>query len=212
MKKISLLIALCMLLTVGGVYATWIYTANDVADQNQPMSLTLTNTDFEGTHGTYTIDVSHLTMTIDPKENHTDKHTTALYFNDDGYVRITFTPNENAPADVKQYGLLSYFSLSLSNNSWTFDDNTGAGARNIITLNHNEEHRILPTNVMEDGVMNWVKEGNSFHCDIPVEFFEDHIILTEFLLDTKADYDNFQTVLENGKIIAHISDGVTSQN
>ena len=34
MKKLSLLIALCMLISIGGVYATWVYSEkSDVADK-----------------------------------------------------------------------------------------------------------------------------------------------------------------------------------
>ena len=210
MKKISLLIALCMLLTIGGVYATWTYTGNDVLDKNDVVSMNLTEATSQGAHGEYTIDTSNLKLTIDPKvgAGALNNHTTALYYNDGGYVRVTFTPNENAPQEIKDNGLLSYFSLSLSNSAWTFDD--GSGSKNIITIKHNEQHRILPVGQTEAGVMNWVKDGDSFYCDIPASFFQEHLELGEFLLDTKADYDAFFTALKNGEIIAHIGDGISA--
>ena len=34
-----------------------------------------------------------------------------------------------------------------------------------------------------------------------------HIHLTEFTLDTKVDYDNYDAVLTNGQIVVSVSDG-----
>lgn len=77
MKKISLLIALVLCLTISGVYATWVYSqSDDVADITGAKAITMTEATFTGTYGTYSVDSSNLTMVIDPKEGTT--HTTSL--------------------------------------------------------------------------------------------------------------------------------------
>lgn len=189
MKKLSLLIALCMLLTIGGVYATWTYTqSTDVADESVNMALNLTNVTFVGTYGTYEIDQSGLSMTIDPKAGTT--HTTALYIT--GNIVIKFTPNQYAPEEVKNGAVESTYSFSLANANWQYN------SQNIVTLAHAENHDITWQN-QPDG---------SFTCTISASDLADHILLTEFTLDTKQDYDAYNTVLGQGSIVLTVSDGI----
>ena len=94
MKKLSLLIALCMLISIGGVYATWVYSEkSDVADITGAKAITMTEATFSGTYGTYAVDTSKLTMQVDPKEGTT--HVTSLVITGD--LVITFKPNTYAP-------------------------------------------------------------------------------------------------------------------
>lgn len=199
MKKLSLLIALCMLLTVGGVYATWTYTqATDVADEAVNMSLNLGTVAYIGTYGTYSINQDSLKLTIDPKAGTT--HTTALTVS--GEVVITFTPNTYAPEEVKQDAVASTFAFTLANPSWLYDDDTtdGEAAKPIVVLAHPEAHNIT-----------WTKQGDgSFTMTLDAAAIAEHIQLTEFNLDTKSDYDAYNTVLGQGSIVLTVSDGVTS--
>ena len=113
MKKLSLLIALCMLLTIGGVYATWTYTQNtDVADEAVNMNINLTDVAYSGSYGTYKVDTSSLKLAIEPKADTT--HTTALYI--EGNIVVTFTPNSVAPVEIKENLIKSEDNLRLANN------------------------------------------------------------------------------------------------
>ena len=191
MKKLSLLIALCMLLTIGGVYATWTYTQNtDVADEAVNMNLNLTDVAYSGSYGTYKVDTSGLTMVIDPKAGTT--HTTALYMT--GNIVITFTPNSVAPSNVKEDGVPSTYAFSLANQNWKYD------GQDIVTVNHSEVHNI-----------DWTENGDgTFSFTISAADLEEHISLTEFELDTKAKYDAYNAVLGTGSIVITVSDGITS--
>lgn len=193
MKKLSLLIVLCMLLTIGGVYATWTYTqSTDVADESVNMSLNLTNVTYVGTYGTYEIDQSGVKMTIDPKPNTT--HTTALSIS--GNLVIKFTPNAYASEEVKTGAVPSTYSFSLANANWQYN------GQNIVTLNHSENHSIT-----------WTPESDgTFTFTISADELAEHINLTEFNLDTKTEYDNYNTVLGQGSIVLTVSDGVTAGN
>ncbi len=193
MKKLSLLIVLCMLLTIGGVYATWTYTqSTDIADESVNMSLNLTNVTFVGTYGTYEIDQSGVSMTIDPKAGTT--HTTSL--NITGDLVIKFTPNAFAPEEVKTGAVASTYAFSLANTNWQYN------GQNIVTLNHAGTHDIA-----------WVSEADgTFTYTLSASDLAAHINLTEFVLDTKVDYDNYNAVLGQGSIVLTVSDGVTSSN
>jgi len=180
-----MLLALCI--TIGGVYATWVYSqSDDVADITGATAVTMTEATFTGTYGTYNVDTNGLTMVVDPKEGTT--HTTALKI--DGDLVIKFTPNTYAPADVKTGGVPSTFAFSLSNANWQYD------GQNIMTV-ATEKHNIV-----------WTPDGaGAFTYTIPAADLANYISLTEFTLDTKAEYDAYDLVLTNGQIVVSVSDG-----
>ena len=199
MKKLGLLMAMALTVTVGGVYATWTYAkGTDVADETVNMTLNLTDVTYIGSNGSYKIDTTGLTLKIDPKTG--TAHTTALYI--DGNIVITFTPNAHAPEEVKKNAVESTFQFGLTNSNWTFDDdNTDqVVAKPIVTLGHNEKHDIA-----------WTKGADGvFSYTIDADAIAEHIHLTEFNLDTKVKYDAFNTALGNGQITITVSDGETA--
>lgn len=189
MKKLSVLIALILCVTIGGVYATWTYTQNtDIADEQIHMTMNLTDVAYAGSYGTYRIDTSGLTMKIDPKEGTT--HKTALYIT--GQIVITFTPNSVAPQEVKDNGVDSTFQLTLTNDNWLYE------GQKIVTLQHNDAEEITWGAPDQNGVFSFV---------ITAEELSQHITLTEYNLDTKAKYDAFNLALGQGQITITVSDG-----
>ncbi len=201
MKKLGLLIAMLLCVTIGGVYATWTYTQNtDVADETVNMTMNLTDVAYSGSYGTYKIDSTAVKMTIDPKPGTT--HTTELTI--EGDIIITFTPNSVAPQEVKDNGIASTFQFGLTNVNWTFDDDTTdeTPATEIISLTHSTAENIVWGSPDETGVFTFV---------ISAAELAEHISLTEFNLDTKAKYDAFNTALGLGQITITVSDGITVQ-
>lgn len=195
MKKLSLLIALCMLISIGGVYATWTYVQNyDVADESVNMAMNLTEVAYSGSNGAFKVDTSTLKLSIDPKSGTT--HATSLVI--EGEVKIVFTPATFAPAEVKENAVDSTFEFKLSNNRWTFDDGHGDGVKAIVTLTHVGKHEI-----------EWTKQSDgTFVYVLDATALAKHITLNEFVLDTKTLYDSFNAQLANGQIIITVSDGI----
>lgn len=187
MKKLSILIALVLCVTIGGVYATWVYSqSDDVADITGAKAITMTEATFTGTYGTYHVDTTGLTMQVDPKEGTT--HTTALKIS--GNLVINFTPNTYAPVEVKENGVPSTFAFSLSNPNWKYNGSS------IITVDTNK-HNIV-----------WTPDGSgAFTFTITAAELANYITLTEFTLDTKVEYDDYDAVLTNGQIVVSVSDG-----
>lgn len=199
MKKLSVLIALLLCVTIGGVYATWTYTqTTDVADEAINMAMNLTSVAYSDGYGVYEIDQSGLTLTIDPKEGTT--HTTSLVIS--GQLVVTFKPATYAPGDVKENAVPTEYTISLSNNSWTYDDDETdeEAPKAILTLNHTGAHDV-----------EWVKQADgSFTFVLNADELAEHLSLTEFDLDTKAKYDSYNKALANGQIIFAVTDGNTS--
>lgn len=199
MKKLGLLMAMALTVTVGGVYATWTYAkGTDVADETVNMTLNLTDVAYIGSNGTYKVNTDGLKLKIDPKTG--TAHTTALYV--EGEIVITFTPNMHAPEDVKENAVASTFQFGLTNSNWTFDDDTtdAVAAKAIVTLKHAEKHDIT-----------WTKGADGvFSYTIDADAIAEHINLTEFVLDTKVKYDAFNTALGQGQISITVSDGQTA--
>ena len=212
MRKLSLLIALCTLLTIGGVYATWTYTDEVIAPGTEIYSLNLDTIAESGHDGTFAITGNNLSFTINPAEDTT--HVTALYI--EGTITITFTPNEFTNDDIKKYGPNAEFFFNLSNANWTYVERDGAEAKPVVELikaTPNATHKILPTNSVEEGAK-WSKDNNTgiFSYTISTDMLEEHVQLTPFLLDTRTDYYNYQAALSNGTVILTVQAVAPVQN
>ena len=103
MKKLSVLIALMLIVTITGVYAVWSYAGtNDIADAFAESKITIADVELTGANGVYTIE-SNLVLTVDQAN---DKHEAKLVFSaNDGnpvHMTVTFKPATNAPAAIKE--------------------------------------------------------------------------------------------------------------
>lgn len=99
-KSVGLLAALALCVTVGGVYATWIYATDAVPTAYATMSVTLTGTSSGGQAGTLTIAGTNTGLKIDDPAGG-EVHKAELAYDAAGYFTITFTPNSNAEVDIK---------------------------------------------------------------------------------------------------------------
>ena len=184
MRKFSLLIALALLITVGGVYAAWVFSeSNDVADISGSRSITMTEATFEGAYVTYTINTDGLKMVIDPKT--AGSHTTALYVT--GEVVITFTASTYAPAEVKSGGVDTKWYLEKDTASWTYNSTS------IISVSDTKQD------------VEWTGSNGTFTCTISADTIAGLLNLTEIVLDDKEAYDAYQKQL--GAIDIHVTDG-----
>ena len=193
MKKLSLIIALALLVTIGSVYANWIYNDHtDVADITGSRAVTMTPATFDGGLGTYSVTTAGLTMKIDPKEGTT--HTTSLLV--DGEIVVTFTPSAYASNDIKNNAVptKAIFRLpsSLSGvDAWQYD------GKNIFTSIDS-----TPIDLV------WSKQADgTFKASVSAEQVASKLVLNEIVLDTKAAYDAYDDALELGQIVVAITDG-----
>ena len=224
MKKLSILIALMLCVTIGGVYATWTYAGtNDIADADAEAKVTMAGATFTGANGVYEVK-SNLVLTIDQKNS--DHEAELKFESNDGadiYLTVTFTPASTASQTMKDYGVESYLSFTTTAPmQYTMDAEGNYSADGVakdifvfqpqITLLNNKEGRT-----------DWVR-SEAVVDDVTVITFTypmDEAALKEaiklndnngadpFVLDVKSEYEQFKNCLA-GNIKAIISDGVVT--
>lgn len=212
MKKLSLLIALCMLLTIGGVYATWSYVGStDIIDAFAESKVTIADAVIEGTYGIYKID-SNLVLTVDQAN---DNHEAELVFGSNNdqpvYLTVTFTPSVNAPKGIKENAVESelYFGVTTPM-QYTIDEGgnySESGTPVDIFKFKNSGNGEL------DNEFTWTKnDDGTFTYTLDAEALKKEISLSQtFVLDVRAEHDAFRTALK-GNIVARVTDGTVNAN
>ncbi len=197
-----------MLLTIGGVYATWSYVGStDIIDAKAEAKVTVTPAVSEGTYGTYTIE-SNLVLSIDQAN---DNHEAALLFESNNgqpvYLKVTFTPNAHAPQSIKQNAVPSelYFGVTTAMQyKMDAQGNYDANGRGVDIFTFKN-----PSNEKLDNTFTWTKndEDGTFTYELNEAALKEQIMLSQtFVLDIKAEHDAFGDALV-GNIIARVTDG-----
>ena len=184
MKKLSLLVAICLLVTVGGVYATWNYAQGQVVTRNDYLDGETKITDKVVTtaKGIISIDTTGASIVIDDANNDFYGELTV-----EGKVKVTFTPNDGADETIRDNGIRIKYNLSQLD-TWLYNGTP------IFTLDTEEHELIMPADPAADG---------SFSAEIDLSGM---ITLNPLYLPTVSDYDKFKNVLHNGSIQITVSE------
>ncbi|MBQ8230065.1 MAG: hypothetical protein IJZ32_05175 [Clostridia bacterium] len=229
MKKVGGLIALATVVTIGGVYATWTYQkeGTDIIDVSQNITVSVPSAQWTTSTGTYKID-SNVSLTID--EESAGSYKTALVFNDDAEITITFTPVSTMGFDICENGIESYFYFGMVDTTATYykmDANgdylnaagTVAATKDeavkvdIFTFAHTVGEDTRATIHRADYTGEGAKwtpsaDGKSFTYTMDKTMLQQEIGMNVFYLDTKAEHDEFSTAVNSTKMQLHVSDGV----
>lgn len=218
MKKLSILIALILCATIGGVYAAWTYAGtDDIADAYSEAKITITDAELSGANGTYKIE-SNLVLWVDQADsNHYAKLVFESNNSSDIFLTVTFTPSVNAPDNIKENAVPSEFYFTTSTAMTYSVDAQG---------NYKEDGTAVPILVFSnpsDGVFSknfeWTKQSNgTFTYTLDQAALEGMITLNQdvngtgktFRLDTKAEHDAFRVAC-NGNVVARVTDGNITQ-
>ena len=214
MKKLSMLIALMLCVTIGGVYAVWSYVGStDIVDAFAESKVTIADVEIEGTYGIYKVE-SNLVLTVDQgNDNHEAKLVFASNNAEELFLRVTFTPSKNAPQTIKENAVSSelYFGVTTPM-QYTMDSDGNYSETGTAT-------DIFKFKNAGDGTLNntfaWTKVAqadgtNVFTYTLNQAALEEQIQLTQaFKLDTKAEHDAFRTALK-GNIVARVTDGTVN--
>ena len=194
MKKMGILASLALSVTIGGVYAAWLYADKTVDTSYATMGVSVTGVTSTLQKGTLGAVGSNVAIQIDDVDN--DKqHITEFVVNQDGYFTVTFTANANAPLEVLKNGidLNWYIGLALTTSETptptqdtavTFDDGTlqdnGTpwGARQIFDINEDpvQINKMigldeLPTDVTKEDIKN--ENGDK----VGVKYLKDDVVI-----------------------------------
>ena len=210
MKKLSVLIALLLCITITGVYAVWTYAGtDDIADVFAEAKVTIADVELQGANGTYTIK-SNLVLTVDQaNDNHEAKLVFGANDNQAIYLTVTFKPAANAPQNIKNNAVASeiYYGVTTAM-QYKMDDNgnySETGTPVDIFKFSNAGNGIL------DNTFDWVKQSDgTFTYTMDQDALEEAIQLSQtFVLDTKAEHDAFRTALA-GNIVIRVTDGTVN--
>ena len=202
MKKLSLLIALVLCLTVGGVYAAWIYTnpAADITDQKFEQLITISTATEEGAAGVYAIETNITAMTIDQKGTNNeglDYHTAMLnYTTSDGqapYIKFTLNLKENTGSDIFDT-LTSTYSISVLDVADQYD------SKDIFI-----DHKTGDTEIV------WEYDAATDTYSYTITDLSTEITLNDFVLASKAEHTAFSAALGRPVLEVKISDGIVPQ-
>ena len=182
MKRLSILIALALCLTIGGVYAAWTYSVGTPAEQTGNFTVAMGNKvlDDSTKSGTFSV-VSMPSFVVEPG-NATNYTTTLVKADGSDDLVVKFTPDANASADVKAEAVPAQIKIAVSDFG-----------------NYNEATIITVNTATVD--LTWVKQGDgSFNATISADTFLGYLTLAANVLDTPAKYDTYAAALATGKI------------
>ena len=210
MKKLSLLIAMILCVTIGGVYAAWTYTdpAIDITDKglDTVIGVSLPSADLVGAIGEFGVSTNITGMSIDQLGDDgdpvTDFHQAVLNFhtNDDKAPYIEFTLNlvDNADEDTIN-DLETQYSIEIIDVKGTYGDkdifvDKRVGLQNIGKSTSSDE-------------IKWeYDEGRDLYfCKITD--FEKEFILNDFILPSKSAHTTFSQALGTPTLKVLLTDG-----
>ena len=185
MKKLSLLIALALVLTVGSVYAAWNYAQGATASVEITRELNMAQVNTDSNKGSIHATPSDVAFLVDDGG---DYHTV---LKGTGKFDITFSPSAGADATTISNGIkmIATITIKSSNN-----------------LKYNE---IVPITVKEgQNTINLTPTGAAKGATLTVEQILGAVELCDVVLATKAENDAFHTVLNDYTIVITISEVV----
>ena len=207
MKKFSLLVAIALLITVGGVYAQWTY-AQGAIEGVSTANLAPKLSGYASTteKGTIKVDTTGITkLMVDdlpPSEGAAQDHIADFVV--EGKVVVTFTPSAGADDTIKTNGIKMKYSFAIIYNDgvtedlWQFADSA-------------DNNTLKPIFVVDTQEVN-ANGGNatlSFEIDA-AELMSKIQLGGTFKLDTVKDYEDFNAIIGKAQIQIRVSEVVTT--
>lgn len=176
MKKLSLIVALAVVLTVGGVFATWAYNDGAATGGNDTSSITINAATTTTPKGEISVSVGDLKIKND------GSYKTVWDETVDDTVTITFTPGTYASDDTKANGIEYTVTITESFGEATI----GSTTVDIVTIG--------------EGTFNLAK-GKSATFRL-----RDKVNLTAATLDTSAKHGQYTTALSGKSITITVAE------
>ena len=130
MKRLSLLMALAMIITIGGVYATWNYQSGVIEGHHMAIGkIGLTEVKTDGSKGAITVTPTVTMLIDDADDNHKPDELTVT-----GNITITYTPSDEYPTLVPLY-----YHLGLSDPTLEGSDKHVQDPANYAKLSYDEK-------------------------------------------------------------------------
>lgn len=171
MKKLGLIILMALVLTVGGVYATFNYAQAEVDSKTATLEKTLAGAATTTPKGEIAIDVGTFLLKIDDTTK-----TLKTGLTTQGNVKVTFTPAKGADGSVATGGVNLKLEISFTNNTYR---------------QNGVDYEVFKTTTAYDtGVTlgKGTKNGDKFEYTVDLG---QYLTVNEIPLPTLADYNAF---------------------
>lgn len=176
MKKLSILVALIVCVTIGGVYATWTYAGTEVASQQDPIINKMGEVTFSGAAGAYHVENNTLAFIVEPKENTYDAQLTTS-----GSATIRFTPDATISDAALEDALNATITVVGTDLAAAKYEET-----QIYTLNESFKITLDKTK--------WTMVGNDYTYTLAASELKDSVEIGTFNLPSHDHYVAFQEV------------------
>ena len=185
MKRLGAIIAIALVLTIGGVYATFNYAQGGVVSlENETISKELIGMTDNTAKGTISLVSDKFKITVDDFNN--NLHTVGKL---EGKTKINFTPAALADADVRDNGIRLKLTITVTGNEYVDGETT---------------YKLF--NISEEA-LNGVVLNNGTEINGDYEFdFADYITVTDIYLSTPEKYNAYSSVFANTTIKYTISE------
>lgn len=190
MKKLSILIALILCVTIGGVYATWLYPGNQLTTYDVRVTQVMAPAELEGSYGSYNTVSNSLGITID-QESATSFKAVLGYT---GELVIAFNPHANI-SDAQTEAALNA-SLSVTG---TDLDTAVYGGKEIWAVDEDAKFEFDPTKWVETG------DGKYTYTITWADLKGMITLANDFVLPTIDEYEDFRDAQRHAIFIFHIS-------
>ena len=206
MKKLSTLIAIALVLVIGGVYAGWTYFQGGATGAQSSRNLDMATVSYNGEKGSITADTTSLTILVDDMSTvNASKY--APYqagIHGAGVINVTFTSKVGADADVTENGIRMKATVSITGTQTTY--NYSGKDYKILAVNKENNTFELKGGVVTD-------EATISADDIlkTLIFCGDDLstedVIEDFVkLPTLADNTNFKTAMSTYSINIEITE------
>ena len=200
MKKLSTLIALALIVTIGGVYAAWSYAQGTTASSEITREINMAQVNTDSNKGTISVTPSNFAFLVDDIE--TVDYVAALTAT--GELAVTFTPATGADATLATNGISMVATITVAKSetatTYTGIDSTGA-SQTVVPLAAKTEGNANVITISGNGVDGTTKITAAQILGALV-FNEGKAIK----LPTKADNDRYHNILKNYTIKITISE------
>ena len=195
MKKLSLLIAMILVVTIGGVYANWIYAGTQADPLHHHIAnLSLTDPSTSTKYGKYEVLTGDDTIKI--KFDQRDQTPGSFDYTADlifiGSMKITFTPDPAFDGTPVAKFKLSYENTGLMDikfNDYLYGKTDGkTNVEKAIFTKFDTGTEIDLAFVKDDSLGVWEATIDATQLDALID-------INTFILDTKAGYDAFAAVV-----------------
>ncbi len=193
-RRLSILVALILCVTVGGVYAAWTYAADAGLTETVNKAVTIAPVSQAGSIGQYEVIYTEFSLVIDQTSNTNPvDYTPKLVIrteSDDGSLNFKFVPSEVASDAVRENGIESHVQFS---SNLTHDGKPIFAFPAIIDIATADD---------TSAAVKWEKQSDgSFTCEISNAELKNYIQLAYTdKLDTYAKYQAFEASLEKGTV------------